>query len=336
MRARPSAAILIAILIVASVAGEAAALQATAPPPPKIYTASDGVTSPQVIQDVKPRYTADAMRARIEGVAGVRCVVMPDGTVANVTITRSLDSRFGLDRQAIAAVSQWRFRPGTKDGVAVPVMIDVEVSFKIRDKAEPVPSLAWPDAFIANASEPSGGDWVEDRTDAGGLQIKVAYPRTWRLRKNELATRLLGIQSDGSGTWYFGIAPPRATTAAINGPMSPETLQRGAEVIKGMSNLRGLQIRHTGQVQTADHLWIWFETAVPTFNAADVPPALAGAGPFDGMTLWMFTTIVSGQILFVSCMVLNPTGASESERAEDTRRAGLQFAEMMKRISIRR
>ena len=103
-----------------------------------------------------------------------------------------------------------------------------------------------------------------------------------------------------------------------------------------MSNLRGLQIRHAGQVQTPGHLWIWFETALPTFNAADVPPALAAAGPFDGMTLWMFTTIVEGQQIFVSCMVLNPRGTSESERAEDTGRAGLQFAEMMKRISIRR
>ena len=59
----------------------------------------------------KPQYTADAMRAKVQGTVLLECVVMPDGSVGNVEIVRSLDSTFGLDQEAIKAAKQWRFRP---------------------------------------------------------------------------------------------------------------------------------------------------------------------------------------------------------------------------------
>ena len=37
----------------------------------------------------------------------------------------------GSDEAAIAAVSQWRFKPGLKDGMPVSVSVDVEVSFRL-------------------------------------------------------------------------------------------------------------------------------------------------------------------------------------------------------------
>lgn len=91
-----------------------------------------GVTVPTVIQQVRPSYTADAMRMRIQGVAMVECVVMPDGTVGDARIIRSLDSRFGLDAEAIAAAKRWRFRPGTLHGKPVPVIVTIELTFSVR------------------------------------------------------------------------------------------------------------------------------------------------------------------------------------------------------------
>ena len=64
-----------------------------------------GVTTPIVIQQVKPQYTADAMRAKVQGSVWLECVVMPDGTVGDVRVTRSLDPMFGLDQEAIAAAN---------------------------------------------------------------------------------------------------------------------------------------------------------------------------------------------------------------------------------------
>jgi periplasmic protein TonB len=74
----------------------------------------------------------DAMRARIYGVVVMECVVLADGSLGEMRIVKSLDTRFGLDEQAIKAVKQWRFRPGRRLGEAVPVLVTIEVSFTLR------------------------------------------------------------------------------------------------------------------------------------------------------------------------------------------------------------
>jgi len=45
-------------------------------------------------------------------------------------VTTSLDA--GLDQEAIKAVKQWRFEPGTKDGKPVPVLMTIEMTFTLR------------------------------------------------------------------------------------------------------------------------------------------------------------------------------------------------------------
>jgi TonB family protein len=39
---------------------------------------------------------------------------------------------FGLDAEAVRAVKQWQFAPGTKEGVPVAVRITVDMSFTLR------------------------------------------------------------------------------------------------------------------------------------------------------------------------------------------------------------
>jgi periplasmic protein TonB len=97
-----------------------------------IYREGNGVTSPRVIREVKPSYTGEAMRARIQGLVTMEAVVMPDGSVGNVQITKSLDSSFGLDKEAIKTVKQWRFEPGRRLGQPVPVLIVIEMTFTLR------------------------------------------------------------------------------------------------------------------------------------------------------------------------------------------------------------
>lgn len=90
------------------------------------------VTMPELIERVPPRYTADAMRARVQGSVWLDCVVLPDGTVGEVRVTRSLDPVFGLDQEAIVAAKRWRFRPGRVNGRPVPVAISIELTFNVR------------------------------------------------------------------------------------------------------------------------------------------------------------------------------------------------------------
>jgi protein TonB len=90
------------------------------------------VTLPQLVREVKPAYTSDAMRAKIQGTVLLECIVRPDGSVTDIQVLRSLDPTFGLDQEAIKAAKQWRFRPGMRLGEAVPVIITIELTFTLR------------------------------------------------------------------------------------------------------------------------------------------------------------------------------------------------------------
>ncbi len=96
------------------------------------YRPGSGVSLPRVLKEVKPQYTADAMRAKVQGTVWLECVVMPDGQVGDVKIVRSLDPVFGLDQEAIKAARQWRFVQGTRMGEPVPVIITIELTFTLR------------------------------------------------------------------------------------------------------------------------------------------------------------------------------------------------------------
>jgi hypothetical protein len=37
----------------------------------------------------------------------------------------------GLDEQAVMAITQWKFKPGMKDGLPVPVAARIEVNFRL-------------------------------------------------------------------------------------------------------------------------------------------------------------------------------------------------------------
>jgi protein TonB len=96
------------------------------------YRPGNGVTQPRLIREIKPQYTSNAMRAKVQGSVLLECVVRPDGSVTDVQVLRSLDPTFGLDQEAIKAAMQWRFQPGTRFGQPVPVLITIELTFTLR------------------------------------------------------------------------------------------------------------------------------------------------------------------------------------------------------------
>jgi protein TonB len=61
----------------------------------------------------------------------MECIVQTTGVCEDVQIARSLDPAW-LDQEAIRAIRDWRFRPGTRMGEPVPVKVNVEFSFTIR------------------------------------------------------------------------------------------------------------------------------------------------------------------------------------------------------------
>ena len=93
---------------------------------------SNGVTSPVELRHGVPRYTADAMRARLQGAVLVECIVETNGQCRGVRIVRGLNPSFGLNEEAVRAAQEWRFRPGTRLGQAVPVVVTMEITFSLR------------------------------------------------------------------------------------------------------------------------------------------------------------------------------------------------------------
>jgi TonB family protein len=97
-----------------------------------VYNIGNGVTAPVVLFKPSPKYTADAMRAKVQGTVIMSAIVLPDGSVTDISIVRSLDQSFGLDEEAKKNAAQWRFRPGTLKGEPVAVRILIELDFNLR------------------------------------------------------------------------------------------------------------------------------------------------------------------------------------------------------------
>jgi protein TonB len=96
------------------------------------YRPGNGIDNPIRIREVKPQYTPEAMRAKIQGTVELEAVIGPDGKVTEVRVTRSLDRVFGLDEQAKKAVMATPFLPGKKDGKPVAVLVVFELQFTLR------------------------------------------------------------------------------------------------------------------------------------------------------------------------------------------------------------
>jgi protein TonB len=82
------------------------------------------------LREVKAEYTDEARRAGITGEVVFEIVVRRDGSVGDLTLLHGLGS--GLNERAREAVKQWRFAPALRQGVAVDVIVEVAVEFKLR------------------------------------------------------------------------------------------------------------------------------------------------------------------------------------------------------------
>lgn len=79
---------------------------------------------------MRPRYTPEAMRAKLQGVVKMELVVLPDGTVGAARVIQSLEA--GLDRAALVAARYWYFNPPKVDGVPVAATVFMDLEFRLR------------------------------------------------------------------------------------------------------------------------------------------------------------------------------------------------------------
>jgi TonB family protein len=94
-----------------------------------VFNVGKGVTAPRIVHQSDPAFSDAARRARLQGTVTLSLIVDKMGQARDIRIVSPMG--MGLDRNAVEAVSKWRFNPGTKDGEPVAVPIAVEVDFHL-------------------------------------------------------------------------------------------------------------------------------------------------------------------------------------------------------------
>jgi protein TonB len=91
---------------------------------------SVGMTRPEVLYSVPPRYSELARRAGVQGTVIVEAVIDQQGRVTDVRVLRGLP--MNLDRAAVEAIQQWRFKPAMMGDHPVKVYYNLTVNFTIQ------------------------------------------------------------------------------------------------------------------------------------------------------------------------------------------------------------
>jgi len=101
------------------------------PPARRPVRVGTSIAAPKKLFDVQPIYPPIAESARVEGDVAVEIVIGDDGSVQGAKVVRSIPL---LDAAALAAVRQWQYARTRVDGVAVPVVMTVQVPFRLQNK----------------------------------------------------------------------------------------------------------------------------------------------------------------------------------------------------------
>ena len=86
------------------------------------------IRPPQRISDVQPVYPPIAQAARVQGIVIIEATIGADGRITNTRVLRSIPL---LDQAAVDAVRQWQYTPTQLNGVPVPVIMTVTVTFTL-------------------------------------------------------------------------------------------------------------------------------------------------------------------------------------------------------------
>ncbi len=94
----------------------------------------EDTVGPALRREVKPAYTPSAMRSKAQGSVAMEIVILENGFVGGVVVTRPFDPPGvdGLEDQALCAASQWQFEPATRNGSPVVARTKLILDFRLH------------------------------------------------------------------------------------------------------------------------------------------------------------------------------------------------------------
>jgi len=92
-------------------------------------TASSDVSAPGPLRKIDPKYPPTLIKERVEGEVVLYAVIRRDGSIDSIQLVRGIDEK--LDANAMEALSQWKFRPATKQGTPVELEAIVHIPFHL-------------------------------------------------------------------------------------------------------------------------------------------------------------------------------------------------------------
>ncbi|MEC3950892.1 TonB family protein [Sphingobium sp. HWE2-09] len=101
--------------------------------PPRAPVLTEAAIDPRALSAFQPDYPGAMIRQGAEGVVTVRVTISPDGRVTDIEKLSASDESFWLATQR-HALRKWRFRPATRDGVAVGSTKTLTVRFTLTER----------------------------------------------------------------------------------------------------------------------------------------------------------------------------------------------------------
>ena len=120
----------VVVRLIGHTAAQAEAMNAAMLPVRIVEQDQPGLAVPRFASGTFPSSSPNSGRENPNPVVTLSCLVGANGDVETVKVVKAPDPRLGAD--AAAAVRDWQFVPGVKDGKPVPMRITLEVRFALK------------------------------------------------------------------------------------------------------------------------------------------------------------------------------------------------------------
>jgi len=88
------------------------------------------LSGPVPLEKVDPKYPPELIKQHVDGEVILYAIIRSDGKIDSIQMVRGVEPQ--LNRNAIDALSRWKFRPGTRDGKPIDIEAVIYIPFHFR------------------------------------------------------------------------------------------------------------------------------------------------------------------------------------------------------------